>query len=421
MRRVQNSNFQRNLLAFGRLLRRLGIDVHTGRLLDVTEALQHVDLGSRDEVYHTCRALLVYRHEDLPIFDRAFEAFWLGRSVRLQPDRASDEASPQATGDNEPDRRDGDGDAGSKEQDPAYDSVESIDQVGQPTWSDTAALADKDFAEFTPDEVATARMALEQLVWTPGERRTRRWVRGHGSRVDLRRALAKSLRTGGDVLTLPRRTRRMRPRSLVLLCDVSGSMERYSRMLLHFVHALSRKHRRVETFLFSTGLTRITRELRTRWLDQAAAAVSRAVPDWSGGTRIGAAIGEFHRRWARRVLRGGPVVLLISDGWDRGDPIELRDQVARLRRSSHRLIWLNPLIGTVGYAPLTRGLQAALPHVDDFLPVRTLSNLADLAVHLNALTAPSRLRAQRDGGPSRSWTSPVPTASTLRPNASGIS
>ena len=418
---MNESNLPRNLLVFGRLLRRLGIDVHTGRLVDVTEALQHVDLGSRDEVYYTCRALLVYRHEDLPVFDRAFEAFWLGRGVRLQPDRV-EEASPQAPGDTELDRRE-DG-AGSKEQDPAYDSVEAIGQVGQPTWSDVAALADKDFAEFTPDELATARVAIEQLVWTPGERRTRRWVRGHGSRVDLRRALAGSLRTGGDVLTLPRRTRRTRPRSLVLLCDVSGSMERYSRMLLHFVHALSRRHRRVETFLFSTGLTRITRELQTRWLDQAADAVSRAVPDWSGGTRIGAAISEFHRRWARRVLRGGPVVLLISDGWDRGDPIELRDQVAWLQRSSYRLIWLNPLIGTVDYAPLTRGLQAALPHVDDFLPVRTLSNLADLAVHLNALARRGRLRSSgsgHGGEPRRSWTSPAPTPSTRRRNASGIS
>ena len=421
MKGVQNSNLQRNLIIFGRLLRRLGIDVHTGRLLDVTEALQHIDLGSRDEVYHTCRALLVYRHEDLPIFDRAFEAFWLGRGVPVRSGLSDPLRHNELT------NGEAEVDAGSKRQDPAYDSVdsnggvESIDEVALPTWSDVAALANKDFAEFTPDEVATARTALEQLMWTPGERRTRRWVRGRGSRVDLRRALAKSLRTGGDVLTLPRRTRRMRPRSLVLLCDVSGSMERYSRMLLHFVHALSRKHRRVETFLFSTELTRITRELRTRWLDQAAVAVSRAVPDWSGGTRIGAAIGEFHRRWARRVLRGGPVVLLISDGWDRGDPIELRDQVAWLQRSSHRLIWLNPLIGTVGYAPLTRGLQAALPHVDDFLPVRTLSNLADLAVHLNALAAPGRLRAQRYGGPSRSWTSPAHTASTLRPNASGIS
>ncbi|HEY7187663.1 MAG TPA: VWA domain-containing protein [Vicinamibacterales bacterium] len=420
---MNESNLQRNLLVFGRLLRRLGIDVHTGRLVDVTEALQHVDLGSRDEVYHTCRALLVYRHEDLPIFDRAFEAFWMGRGVPVGSARTEAPANNQLA------RDEADVDAGSKELDPAYDPVDSgdvasIDEAAMPTWSDTAALAEKDFADFTPDEVAIARSALEQLVWTPGERRTRRWVRGRGSRVDLRRALARSLRTGGDVLTLPRRTRRTRPRSLVLLCDVSGSMERYSRMLLHFVHALSRRHRRVETFLFSTGLTRITKELRTRWLDQAADAVSRAVPDWSGGTRIGAAISEFHRRWARRVLRGGPVVLLISDGWDRGDPIELRDQVAWLQRSSHRLIWLNPLIGTVDYAPLTRGLQAALPHVDDFLPVRTLSNLADLAVHLNALASRGRLRSSelaRVGEPLRTWTSPAPTPSTRRRIASGIS
>jgi len=405
---VQESNLQRNLLVFGRLLRRLGIDVHVGRLLDVTEALQHVDLASRDEVYYTCRALLVYRHEQLTIFDRAFDAFWLGsltvRGVRLQPDQHEDAESQGQ-----------DLDTASRGQDPAYENIvdpsESTASSGE--WSDIAALGDKDFDEFTADEVALARQALGRLVWNPGERRTRRWIAGHGSRVDLRRALAKSLRTGGDVITLPRRTRRMRPRSLVLLCDVSGSMERYSRMLLHFVHALSRRHRRVEVFLFATQLTRITMQLRAGRVDDAAAAVSRTVPDWSSGTRIGAAIAAFHRQWARRVLRGHPVVLLISDGWDRGDPIELRDQVAWLQRSCHRLIWLNPLIGTAGYAPLTRGLQAALPFVDDFLPVRTLSNLADLAVHLNALGPLTRAR--------RSWTSQVPTLSTPRPNASGIS
>jgi uncharacterized protein len=172
----------------------------------------------------------------------------------------------------------------------------------------------------------------------------------------------------------------------VLLCDISGSMERYSRMLLHFAHSLEHRHRRVEVFLFSTQLTRITTELRTRGLDAAIGEVARAVPDWSGGTRIGGALRELHQRWMRRVLHGGPVVLLISDGWDRGDPAVLRQQIARLQRSCHRLVWLNPLIGTVDYAPLTRGLQAALPFVDDFLPARTLTNLKDLAVHLERLT-----------------------------------
>jgi uncharacterized protein with von Willebrand factor type A (vWA) domain len=255
----------------------------------------------------------------------------------------------------------------------------------QRTWSDAGTLAHKDFAEFTPDEMALARQALDRLAWTPGERRTHRWVRGRGSRVDLRRALAHSVRTGGDVFKLPRRRRRTRPRPLILLCDISGSMERYSRLLLHFAHAIGRRHRRVEAFVFATELTRVTGELRARRLDEAAAHVSRSVPDWSGGTRIGESLQQFGQRWARRTLHGGPVVLLISDGWDRGDPEVLRHQIRRLQRSCHRLIWLSPLVGTLDYAPLTRGLQAALPFVDDFLPARTLANLAELARHLNAL------------------------------------
>ena len=256
------------------------------------------------------------------------------------------------------------------------------------TWSDAQTLAHKDFAAYTDEEIALARVAMQRLEWSPGERRTRRWVRGHGPRVDLRRALARSVRTGGDIFELPRRQRRMRERPVVLLCDVSGSMARYSRMLLHFAHALGRRQRRVEVFVFSTTLTRVTHELGARTLNEAATDVARSAPHWSGGTRIGDALRQFHQQWARRALRGGPVVLLISDGWDRGDPSMLREQIERLQRSCHRLIWLNPLIGTLDYAPLTRGLQAALPFVDDFLPARTLSNLADLALHLNTL--PSR-------------------------------
>jgi hypothetical protein len=252
------------------------------------------------------------------------------------------------------------------------------------TWSDAARLAHKDFAEFTPDELALARAVLDRLEWTPGERRTRRWVPGRGPRVDLRRALAHSVRTGGDIFALPTRRRRTRPRPLVLLCDISGSMERYSRMLLHFAHAIGRRHGRIEAFLFSTELTRVTTALRARNIDKAVADVARTVPDWSGGTRIGDALRQFHLRWTR-ALHGGPIVLLISDGWDRGDPIVLREQIKRLQRSCHRLIWVNPLIGSLDYQPLTRGLQAALPFVDAFLPARTLTNLSDLALHLNTL------------------------------------
>jgi hypothetical protein len=381
------SHLAENVLVFGRLLRALGLDVHMGRMLDVLKALQYVDVGVRDEVYHTCRTLLLHRREDLKTFDRAFAIFWSRRDagqsrVRLDDQREARGAIPfsgavEMLGD----AMAGDGEGGALR-----------------TYSPAALLASKDFAEFTPDEMAVARAALDRLVWNPGERRTRRWVRGAGARIDLRRAIAGSLRTGGDVIRLPRRRRRLRRRPIVLLCDVSGSMERYSRMLLHFAHALGRRHVRVEAFVFSTTLTRITNELRTRGLDAAVASAAHAVPDWSGGTRIGDALRMLHQRWMRRVLHGGPVVLLISDGWDRGDPELLQQQAARLQRSCHRLIWLNPLIGTTHYAPLTRGLQAALPYVDDFLPARTLTNIADLSVHLNRVAVLRRRDTRASAG-----------------------
>ena len=371
------SAFVSNLLTFGRVLRQSGLDVHLGRVLDVIEALGHVNLGARDEVYHACRALLVHRHDQMAIFDRAFAAFWREHGEAGGQRRPPAPASHSIA----------EGQAAAALQEPGEfgEATGDARDRSAPTWSDIGGLSEKDFAAFTPDEIAEGTAALARMVWKPGERRTRRWVRGRGPRIDVRRAMAESLRTDGDVVTLLRRTRRVRPRPLVLLCDISRSMERYSRMLVHFAHAVTGRHRRVEVFLFSTRLTRITRDLRVARADAALTAVSRSVPDWSGGTRIGSAIREFHRRWGRRALNGGPVVLLISDGWDCGDPDELAGEIARLQRSCHRLVWLSPLAGTAGYEPLTRGLRAALPFVDDFLPARTLTNLASLAVHLNAL------------------------------------
>ena len=385
------SRLLENLLVFGRVLRRVGIPVLPGRVVDLVEALQYVNLASRDDVYQTCRALLVSHHDHIGVFDAAFAAFW------RQHGETPDHRTPPAANSTDSrlsviemldvvsaaDRADGD----------SPETGASAERHLR-TWNDGEGFAGRDFAAFTPEELAAARAALSRLVWNPGERRTRRWIRGRGARVDLRRAIARSLRTGGDIVQLPRRRRRVRPRPLILLCDVSGSMERYSRLLLHFAHTLTRRHQRVETFVFSTRLTRITTALRASGADAALTAVSESVTDWSGGTRIGGAVREFHQRWARRVLHRGPVVLLISDGWDRGEPEELRQQIARLQRSCHRLVWLNPLIGTADYAPLTRGLQAALPYVDDFMPARTLANLTDLAIHLNALGG-SRVSARR--------------------------
>jgi len=372
-----------NLVVFGRLLRSLGLEVDPGRLIDVANALSLVRLSARDDVYHTCRTLLVSHASEIPIFDRAFNAFF----ARLSALTRSPGGTPPAHDSSPPAEQPAVGVVDIESSNP---SDERLHETGM--WSDVGGIANKDFAAFTDEEIALGRVALERLAWAPGERRTRRWVPGRGPRIDLRRAVARSLRTGGDIAVLPRRHRRQRPRPLIVLGDVSGSMERYSRMLVHFAHALTRRHRQVEVFLFSTQLTRITRDARTKRLDAAVDNVSRAVPDWSGGTKIGEALAQFHQRWARRVLHRGPVVLLISDGWDRGDATVLRDQVARLQRSSHRLIWLNPLIGSVDYAPLTRGLQEALPYVDDFLPARTLNDLADLAVHLNTIAVNARRR-----------------------------
>ena len=199
----------------------------------------------------------------------------------------------------------------------------------------------------------------------------------------------------GDLIDLPRRARRELPRPIVLLGDVSGSMERYSRVMAHFVYGLAQSATRVEAFLFATRLTRVTRHLMTRRGSAALAGLARDVQDWGGGTRIGEALRTFNTQWARRVIRNGPVVLIVSDGWDRGDPALLERELARVRRSCRRLIWLNPLLGSAQYEPLTRGMRAALRHVDDFLPAHNLVSLEQLADHLRALPARTRAVAWR--------------------------
>jgi uncharacterized protein with von Willebrand factor type A (vWA) domain len=309
------SSLADNVLVFGRLLRRAGIEVHVGRLLDLAEALTHVDLGFRDEVFHACRALLVHRQEQYAAFERVFDAFWNAHPglAEAPGETRDDEASPDR-----PPTPTAEGTLGVVPETPPGEPDENAVGVVR-TWSDAERLSRRRFDTFTEDELRAANDALARLRWTPGARRTRRWVRGRGPRIDLRRAFAQSLRTRGEIVTLPTRRRLDRPRRLILLCDVSGSMERYARLLIHFAHALGRRHDRLEVFLFSTGLTRVTPALRHRRADEAAAVVADAVPDWSGGTRIGEALAQFHRRWARRVLHGGPVVLLVSDARDLGN------------------------------------------------------------------------------------------------------
>jgi uncharacterized protein with von Willebrand factor type A (vWA) domain len=367
-----------NLLVFARALRTAGVSVRAGGVADAVRALGMVGVERRRDVREALRTVLTLRHEDSPIFDEIFERFW-----RVWPEAAS----PTMPRPMRPPRR---ARASLKMLMPASGAnpqpatPDGADQpIGLQTYSTDEAWRKKDFAAFTPEDIERARLALAKLAWTPGARVTRRWVPGRSPTPDLRRVLRANARHGGELMTIPRRVRRVAPRPLVLLCDVSGSMEPYTRMLLLFAHEMARGERRVEVFVFSTRLTRVTAQLAAARLDVALHRLREAVHDWSGGTRIGEAIRTFNHDWARRVLRGQPVVLLISDGWDLGDPDLLAGEIARLQRSVYRLIWLNPLLGSPGYEPLTRGLRAALPFVDDFLPVHDMSSLEALAARLN--------------------------------------
>jgi len=362
------------LAAFARLLHDAGLDAGPGRLTDAARALNHVDLRQQEDFRSALRTVFVSRKDELPLFDAAFDIFWAppdprmvagmipgrSRSLPLSPERAKAWIKALGVNSSQLPRQEQEGV-------PASSSGYSAEEL----------LRKKDFEDMSWEETEQVRRLLQQAPWRVAERRTRRLRPSHGGRVDLRRTAKHSIRSSGELVRLLHRQTRVRRRPLVLICDVSGSMERYSRLLLIFAHAIARRED-VETFVFSTRLTRITRMLRRRDLDRALDAVSKTVHDFSGGTRIGSALAEFNRRWARRVLGHGAVVIIISDGWDRGEVVQLESELARLQRSAHRLIWLNPLLGSAGYEPLTRGMAAALPHTDDFLAAHNIDALDEL-------------------------------------------
>jgi uncharacterized protein with von Willebrand factor type A (vWA) domain len=378
--------FVHNLLLFGRLLRGLGLDVNPGRMLDLLVGLGHVALGRRADFYHTARSLLVHRREDLALFDQAFHLFWRAPSQGhwiSVPAVSTRRPPPVRLAPAPPRLPDGDAPKPPAEQPP--EAAETIIEVTR-TYSALEALRRKDFSLLTPDEHEAIKALMAQLRWRLGQRRTRRQQPGRGQRLDLRRTLRRNLRHGGHVMEWSLREPKFKPRPVVVLADISGSMERYTRLLLHFMYGLKRGlGQPVETFVFGTRLTRVTRQLQFKDVERALREVSASVHDWAGGTRIGEALKQFNFAWGRRVLGRGAVVVVISDGWDRGDPELTAREMARLQRSCYRLIWLNPLLGSPAYEPLTRGIRAALPYVDDFLPVHNLASLEDLAEHLATL------------------------------------
>jgi uncharacterized protein len=399
-----------NLLLFSRILHALGLEVNSGRMIEIQEAFAHISIGNRSDFYHTLRTFLVKRKQDLPLFDEAFNLFW---RTRFAGDTLLDLDTLLALADEQPQERlvippqpASDDEATALPEDD--DDLQEIIELTL-TYSEREALRHKDFAELTPQEFAAIKRMMAELVWELGQRRTRRYVAGRAGLLDTRRSFRQNLRFGSELLTWAYRTPKIKVRPLIVLADISGSMQQYSRPLLHFLYAL--KHglqQRVEVFVFATRLSYITRQLRHKDVDAALKEVTASVQDWSGGTRIGEAVKSFNYKWARRVLHGGPVVLLISDGWDRGDPLLLRHEMARLHRMCHRLIWLNPLLGSEQYQPLTRGMQAAISHIDDFLPVHNLASLEELALHLR------HFEEKRLSGASAHWQSATRTGAATR-------
>ena len=390
---MTNHHLLHNLILFGRLLRALGLDINPGRMIDLVQALEHVNLARKSDFYFTARSLLVHDREDLPLFDQAFALFWRAPrektlfSELFQSGMEAPRDEPLVTA-AELEKLEQDSDANGEDE--SDDEVQEVIEVTR-TYSTREVMRHKDFGELTQEEILAVKWFMAQMVWELGLRRTRRQRSGRGQRIDLRRSLRRNLRYGGELIEWPSRQFKYKPRPLVVIADISGSMERYTRLLLHFIYSLAKRlEQQVEAFVFSTHLTRITRQLRNKEIDRALEEVSYEVTDWSGGTRIGDSLKTFNFEWGRRVLGRGAIVLLISDGWDRGDPELLRKEIGRLQRSCHRLIWLNPLLGSTEYEPLTRGMQASLPYIDDFLPVHNLASLEDLALHLQNLTAEKR-------------------------------
>ena len=377
---------ERMAVTFARVLRGAGLRVPMGSVLTFVDALGHVGVDEREPVYWAGRATLVRRPEDIEVYDRSFAVFWLAAAGALGEEAHDLLHITLAIDDDSEEGSDDDG------------STEANDD---PTlvlrFSAMEVLRNKDFAQYSPDELKMAQELMTQLRFIGPPRHSFRYSPSrHGRRPDLQATVKASLRAGGEPIRRHWRDPGERLRRLVLLLDISGSMEPYARAMLRFVHAAVSGRQRVEAFAIGTRLTRMTKELHSRDPDTALAAASQRVQDWSGGTRLGDCLRVFNDQWGVRGMARGAIVVVLSDGWDRGDPEVLAEQMQRLQRISYQTVWVNPLKVTPGYAPLARGMAAALPFVDDFVEGHSLAAMQELA-RVIANAAPRRSHATGTG------------------------
>jgi uncharacterized protein len=403
---VEGRRLLNEAVGFGRALRAAGLSVDLGAAIDYARSLTLVEIADREQVRAAGEAVFVRRRDDRQVYNAVFDRWWRQRRRRhageFQPPALPTEQGDDVEGESDEslalpgeERRPGQTDEGGipiptlTEEVP--DDEAPIDGVviSPDAYSQGEVLRHRDFDRMTPSELREAERLIDLLEPRLERRRTRRYeLHSHGRRLAPRAMFRRNLGTGGQLLEWVWRRPVHEPRSLVVICDISGSMERHSRLLLRFVQALSASTAvKTEAFVFGTRLTRVTRLLHDRDRDRALARVADVVNDWAGGTRIGESFREFNQRWARRTLRTSGVVIVISDGWDRGDPALVASETARLRRNCHRLIWLNPLAGTPGYQPLAGGMRAAFPYIDDFLAAGTVANLERLGEILAGVRA----------------------------------
>jgi uncharacterized protein with von Willebrand factor type A (vWA) domain len=375
-----------NIVYFARALRKAGMRVGPAAVKDAIEAVLAAGIGSRDDFYWVLHSVLVNRREDHVVFDEAFRLFWKSRELIEKMIAMFSPVAPDMREKQKP--RAGENRVNSAmfeghEKNRKPQDVPEIEVDARFTSAGNEVLRGKDFAQMTAAEIAEAKRAIAELRLPFDLVRTRRFrADPRGRKADPRTMLRGALRTGGDLILPKFRSRREIHPPLVVLADISGSMSQYTRIFLHFLHALTEKRRRVHTFVFGTRLTNLTRQMRHRDPDEALADCSAAVRDWSGGTRIGETLNEFNRLWSRRVLGQGAVVLLITDGLERDDIGTLSVEMERLHKSCRRLIWLNPLLRFDGFEAKARGVRAMLPHVDEFRPVHSLNALTELCAAL---------------------------------------
>ena len=370
-----------NILLFARALNAAGINVTPTQSIDFCRALKLVDVGSRDEVFHAARAMLINRREQLALFETLFNLFWQDHSRK---ERLKRQKAPLAPRHKRPQGHQYAAMLMARAIGAQDKEIEMVDKAE--TYSNLELLQRKDFGQLTAEELETIRKLIQKMRWEISLRETRRRVsHKNGRYIDLRNGMRSATKYGGVPLSLFYQRRKIKERPIILLADISGSMEKYSRLFLQFFYSVTHSAKAVEAFLFGTRLSRITNELQFKNIDTAIDQTARHVIDWNGGTRIGQSLAIFNRDWSRRVLRRGAIVILVSDGWERGDSELLSKEMRYLQHRSHRLIWLNPLSGRQDYQPKVEGMAAALPYVDDFMPIHNLQSLQELAEHLEQL------------------------------------